>query len=142
MASAADPVSPIVRVGGMRQELPPAGTASPDANPKSEPTSDGATLPPPPRAQSLADTPPRPVHCPMPSAFAPLHSPNAMVRLRLNVDEDGDVTEATILISSGSRELDDAALDVIRYWEYAPATRNGRNIPGAVIETIKFSRRE
>ncbi len=140
-----DPAHPIVRVAGVRQELTPAGKTASDAVPETEPMPDRETPPPPLRAQSTtnpADAPPHPVHCPMPSALAAPDSPNVAVRLRLSVDEDGDVTEATILTSSGSRELDDAALDAVGHWEYDPAIKNGRRVPDVVFETVRFSRRQ
>jgi len=77
----------------------------------------------------------------MPEALADFDSRRAMVRLRLSVDENGDVTDATILISSGSHVLDDATLDAVGHWEYAPAIKNGQSVPGVVVETVKFSRR-
>jgi len=142
MTASADPVRPVVRVAGVRQELTPANKATPGTIPETEPTPDAQTLSPPPRAQSLADAPPHPVRCPMPSALAAIDGPNSAIRLRLSVDEDGDVTEATILTSSGSRELDDAALDAVGHWKYDPAIKNGRSAPSVVIETVKFSRRQ
>ena len=78
---------------------------------------------------------------PLPLAAAATDSLNTTVRLRLHVDDEGNVTEATILTSSGSRELDDAALDAVGHWEYEPAVQNGQNVPGIVIETVQFSRR-
>ena len=132
---------PIVRVAGMRQELNPAGEAAAEAATDPRPMTEPEQLPTPSRAPSLADTPPHPLHCPLPSALAEMDSPSAAVRLRLSVDEDGDVTEATILTSSGSRDLDDTALDAVGHWEYTPAIKNGRSIPSDVIETVKFSRR-
>jgi len=136
-----DPAHPIVRVAGVRQELTPADKTAPNAPPMTEPTPQGETPPPPP-APILADAPPHPVHCPMPSALAASDSPNASVRLRLSIDEDGDVTEATILTSSGSRELDDAALDAVGHWEYDPAIKKGRRVADVVFETVRFSRRQ
>jgi len=136
----ADPARPVVRIAGVRQELTPANKATPGAIPETEPTPNPETLPRP--AQSLADAPPRPVRCPMPSALAEVDGPNTAIRLRLAVDEDGDVMEATILTSSGSRDLDDAALDAVGHWKYAPALKNGRSIPAVVFETVKFSRRQ
>ena len=132
------PARPIVRVAGVRQEMTPADRAVPDTIPVTTPTED--TRPTPPPAPRLADAPPRPVHCPQPSALAATDDPDATVRLRLSVDEDGEVTEADILTSSGSRDLDDAALDAVGHWEYRPAVRNGRNVPGVIIETVKFTR--
>ena len=132
---------PIVRVAGVRQELNPAGKAAAEAATDPRPMAEPEQLPTPPRASSLADAPPHPLHCPMPSALAEMDGPSAAVRLRLSVDEEGDVTEATILTSSGSRDLDDTALDAVGHWEYTPAIKNGRSIPGDVIETVKFSRR-
>ena len=139
------PARPVVRVAGMHQEMNPAGEAAAEAATDSGPTAETkplpTSLPTPPREPRPADAPPRPLHCPLPSALAEVDSPSAAVRLRLSVDEDGDVTEATILASSGSRELDDAALDAVGHWEYTSALKNGRSVPGEVIETVKFSRR-
>ncbi len=130
---------PVVRVAGVRQELTPANRDTPSAIPETEPTGD-KELPLPPRAPVLADAPPRPIHCPMPSALADIDGTDATVRLQLSVDKDGDVTEANILTSSGSRALDDAALDAVGQWEYAPAVQGGRSVAAVITETVKFSR--
>jgi len=138
-AASASLAQPVVRVAGVRQELTPANKATPNAIPETQPVAERETLPF--RAPRLADAPPHAVHCPMPQAFADIDSPSAAVRLRLSVDENGDVTEATILTSSGSRTLDDAALDAVGHWEYDPAIKNDRHVPAVVIETVKFTRR-
>lgn len=138
--ASAELVRPIVRVAGVRQELKPDKKTLLDMAPKALPVPKEEMLPSPP-AQSVADSSPHLVHGPLPSALAATDSPNATVRLRLSVDENGDVTEATILASSGSRELDDAALDAVGDWQYDPAIKDGQTIPGVVIETMKFSRR-
>lgn len=146
----ADAPPPVVRVAGVRQELTPANSSSPELIPETEPRLDAeqgldapapVRPPVPARAAALADAPPRPLRCPMPPAVAALDAANASVRLRLSVDEDGDVSEATILISSGDRALDDAALDAVGHWEYAPAVKEGHKVAATVFETVKFSRR-
>lgn len=131
--------TPVVRVAGVRQELTPVNQARPDTIPETDPATEEI---PPPRPQERPDAPPRALHCPMPDALADLDSPSATVRLRLSVDENGDVTEATILTSSGSRELDDAALDAVGQWKYEPAVKNGRSAPGVVIEKVKFTQQD
>lgn len=135
---------PIIRAAGIRQKLIPAQT-TPSAIPVTGLTADAPTPPahtptPPAHTQALTDTPPQIIHSPMPSAVADMDSPDASVRLRLSVDVEGDVTEATILTSSGSQALDDAALEAVSHWAYDPALKNGRSVAGTVIETVKFSR--
>jgi len=146
----ADAPPPVVRVAGVRQELTPANSGSPASIPETEPRLDteqglDAPAPPrtpaPPRPPAPADASPRPLRCPMPPAVAALDAPNAAVRLRLSVDEAGDVSEATILTSSGDRALDDAALDAVGHWEYSPAVKDGHKVAGVVVETVRFSRR-
>ena len=146
----ADAPPPVVRVAGVRQEMTPANSGSPETIPETEPRLDAEQgldvpapvhAPAPPRPSVPADAPPRPLRCPMPPAVAMMDAPDASVRLRLSVDEDGDVSEATILTSSGDRALDDAALDAVGHWEYAPAVKDGRKVAATVIETVKFSRR-
>lgn len=127
---------PIIRAAGIRQKLIPA-QITPSAIPVTGLTADAPT--PPAHTQALADTPPLIIHSPMPSAVADMDSPDATVRLRLSVDVEGDVTEATILTSSGSQTLDDAALEAVSHWAYDPALKNGRSVAGTVIETVKFS---
>jgi len=141
---------PVVRVAGVRQELTSANSSSPETIPETEPRLDaeqGLNAPAPARPPASAgpaasaDAPPRPLRCPMPPAVAALDAADASVRLRLSVDEDGDVSEATILTSSGDRALDDAALEAVGHWEYAPAVKDGHKVAATVAETVKFSRR-
>jgi len=143
----ADAPPPVVRVAGVRQEMTPANSGSPETIPETEPRLDAEqgldapAAPAPPRQAVQADAPPRALRCPMPPAVAALDIASASVRLRLSVDEEGDVSEATILSSSGDRALDDAALDAVGHWEYAPAVKDGHKVAATVVETVKFSRR-
>jgi protein TonB len=64
------------------------------------------------------------------------------VRLSIKVDENGTVTEASVLTSSGHDVLDSAAIAWVKaHWKYKPALRNG--IPIAVtaqaIVTFRLS---
>jgi protein TonB len=63
------------------------------------------------------------------------------VRLRLSVDEDGQVVGAAVARSSGDRALDAAAADAAGRWEYDPAIRDGRGVPGVVYEEVRFAAR-
>ena len=52
------------------------------------------------------------------------------VTVEILVDEDGHVSEAGIVSSSGHAELDSAALGVVRTARFAPATENGVAVRG------------
>ena len=92
-----------------------------------------------PAVRTPADAPPSPLSRPMPHPTDGMDRTDAVVRVRLGVDERGEVTEAYVLRSSGSRALDDAALDAVGHWEYAPAVRAGRPVPGTALETVEFA---
>lgn len=134
------PVKPVVKVAASQQELIPATKAVPVVVPETEPATEEDALPPPPRASGLADVGPHAIQRTMPTlpADAPPELSSASVRVRVTVDEDGQVSGARILTSSGSAILDQAALDCVRQWEYDPAIRNGQSIPAIVIEQLKF----
>ena len=132
------PGKPIVRIAGSQQELIQPAKSIPAVVPEAEPALAGDT--PPPRASGLADTGPHPVQRTMPTLPADA-SPDfrgAAARVRVTVDEDGQVSDAEILTSSGSPLLDQAALDSVRQWEYDPAIRNGQSVPAVVTEQVKF----
>lgn len=58
--------------------------------------------------------------------------------LRVMVDAGGGVTGLSIVASSGSRLLDEAAIDAVKRWRFRPARRNDSAIPGVVEVPILF----
>lgn len=51
------------------------------------------------------------------------------------VETDGSVTDPVVESSSGVAELERAALNAVRAWEYAPATRNGVPVQQCEVRT-------
>lgn len=134
-----EPAKPIIRLAGSQQELIQPVKSVPVTVPTLEP--DAATDDaPPPHAFGLADTGPQAVQKVMPAfpADAPLGALKTTIRVRVSVDEDGQVSNARILASSGSDVLDQAALDCVRKWEYDPAIRDGQSVAAIVTEQVKF----
>lgn len=60
------------------------------------------------------------------------------VTLSVEVDATGAVTSVRVGLSSGYRRLDEAALAAVRFWRFAPATRNGAAVAGRGIVVIPF----
>jgi protein TonB len=61
------------------------------------------------------------------------------VSLRLMVSEEGTVTDAIIVRSSGFARLDEAAVSwITAHWRYKPATRDGQRVTSIVNATMKF----
>lgn len=60
------------------------------------------------------------------------------VRMRVEIDELGRIASVSIVQSSGSPRLDDAARDAIRTWRCQPAQRDGRPVPAVALQTMAF----
>lgn len=60
------------------------------------------------------------------------------VVLSIDVDARGRVARASVASSSGSKDLDRAALDAVRRWRFRPAMRDGRPVPATVTVPIAF----
>jgi protein TonB len=60
------------------------------------------------------------------------------VILRVHVSKDGRVQEVEVHTSSGSRRLDESALDTVRKWRFIPASRGGTAIDSRVLVPILF----
>jgi len=76
-------------------------------------------------------------------AVSPIYPPDAMnnfitgdVRLKAEVDERGQVRNIEVI--SGPAALRPAAIEAMKQYEYAPATKGGRGIVSTVQVTIKF----
>ncbi len=121
--------------------------------------------PPPTDAPGIVQRPAAPVATPMPAPDSnivasdrttpipltrqpPRYPPEdlrrnigGIVRVRIHVATDGSVESNDIATSSGSRNLDRAALEATRRWTFQPATRNGQPIPADVVVPIEFKPR-
>lgn len=113
--AATETAPPVVRVSESREEMPPR-----------------------PEPEALPDGPPH-----LLSRTAPLLPPGVtadgtQVTLHLHVSKLGEVTDANLVQSSGNDDLDDAALDAVGGWTYAPALHNGRPIRGETDAVVSF----
>ena len=64
---------------------------------------------------------------------------SAVVHVRVVVDEDGTVGEATIVRSSHEGAgFEQSALKAVKYWRYRPATRDGEPVPASILVKIDF----
>jgi len=60
------------------------------------------------------------------------------VRLRVELDESGRVDRVTVVKSSGSERLDEAASTAIRAWRCRPAERDGRFVRAVALQSLSF----
>lgn len=60
------------------------------------------------------------------------------VLLRLRISEAGCMQEAAVVTSSGSEELDDAALLWVEHARYKPATKDGKAVEGSLELRVNF----
>jgi protein TonB len=60
------------------------------------------------------------------------------VLVRAQVGADGSPTDVTVVRRSGSRDLDNAALDAVRGWHFRPAIENGKAVASTVEVPIDF----
>ena len=61
-----------------------------------------------------------------------------MTKVRVDLDAGGNVVAVTVYESSGSMELDRAALNAARASSYAPEERNCQDISGSYLFTVNF----
>ncbi len=86
----------------------------------------------PARPDALGNRPPRY------PALARQRKEEGRVVLHVIVDAQGNVASLSVARSSGSRLLDDAAVDAVRRWRFAPARRAGVPVAGSVEVPILF----
>jgi TonB family protein len=59
-------------------------------------------------------------------------------KIRVNLDAEGNVRGVSVYESTGSMELDQAALAAARQSRYAPEEVNCKNVPGSYLFTVDF----
>jgi protein TonB len=81
------------------------------------------------------------LHNPKPTypAQAQRRNLEGVVVVAIEVSEAGEPLSTTIKQSSGFMVLDKAALQAVRVWRFAPATRGGRAVSAQVDVPIRFS---
>lgn len=80
-----------------------------------------------------------------PERHAPRYPPAARhehaqgeVRMRVEIDESGRIASVSIIASSGSQALDEAARAAIQSWRCLPAERDGRPVRAVALQTMDF----
>lgn len=146
------PIAPDLADGngasGLRVDAAPATTAPPPTDAPGivqRPAAPVATPVPAPDPNSVASDRAMPVPL---TRQPPRYPPEELrrdiggtVRVRVHVASDGSVESNAIEASSGSRNLDRAALEATRRWTFQPATRNGQPVPADVVVPIEFRAR-
>lgn len=138
------PIIPTPQPGPTTDSTP----SPPDSEPIVGPTIDPLPLPPqplPPRPRPqpvvkagpvLATSPDR-LRPPYPEAKRRLEE-EAVLRLRLGVDERGRVTSVDPVGRADPLFLDAARSHLLRFWRYKPATEDGRAVPSTLTITLRF----
>lgn len=112
----------------------PDASPGPDAGPTLEPS---LPTPTPKPACSAPDVPARTTFVQSPSASDSATQP-ATAKIRVDLDADGAVRGVSIYESTGSMELDRAALEAARESHYAAEQYDCKNIPGSYLFTVDF----
>ena len=63
------------------------------------------------------------------------------VRLRVEIDERGQIGSVTVTASSGSRRLDEAARQAVRAWRCQPAEQDGHGVRAVALQSLDFELR-
>ena len=147
---AARPVTEPAEAARARVEIDPLVPAAPPSarqpdRPRHEPRH-GYDCPCEPVAASSrpAPTPPQPAAGNLSPRYptAARHAGiEGVVQVTLRISERGEVESAEVAISSGNRQLDEAALAALRLWKFAPATADGREVPFEVVIPVRFALR-
>lgn len=145
-------IAPPVAVANSNSGLPASGQTPSDAEKESgAPRRIPKPKPAPVIQQPVAPTTPQPIFTPAQSIqnthSAPPYPQVALnkdeegsVRLSLSIDERGNVTDATVVTSSGYSSLDAAAVAWVKeHWHYQPAIRDNKPVPDKVEATISFT---
>lgn len=114
---------------------------------------------PPPKPAPVAEAPPAPPPKPAGpvnlgaelSVVCPERTPpkypsisrrrgeEGVVTLRVELDEQGQVTRAAVATGSGFPHLDEAALSAVKTWRCAPPRRDGQPVRAIAMQPFKFA---
>lgn len=140
-----DPIVPAPPQPGPTIDRTPA---PPDTGPVAGPATDPLPLPPLPlppqplpqptvKVAAVLATPVDRLRPPYPEAKRRLEE-EAVLRLRLGVDERGRVTSVQPVGSADPLFLEAARNHLLRFWRYKPATEDGRAVPSTLTITLRF----
>lgn len=126
-------------------EPPPPPIEAPEARRPVEPPAPVASErpAPEPRAPAVADRKPRPLPGRTPPPEYPIRAlrdgTTGTVLVLVHIGPDGVPTSTEIAQSSGSRDLDRAATQAVRRWQFEPAIADGHPTVGDVVVPIAFN---
>lgn len=109
---------------------------SPAANPPARATTEPAAGPVALRSELAVACPER--SAPRYPVEAKRRREQGTVSLRVELDEAGRVADVTVIGSSGSRALDDAAVAAVRGWRCNAALRDGRPVRAVATQALDF----
>jgi protein TonB len=131
--------------------LPTPDIAIPDAQPTEIPTFDkliGPSVEPLPKADPLPPLAPVRVGARLVTAGSDLRPPypaskiasgeEALLRLRLSIDERGRVVAVEPVGSADRAFLEAARRHLLARWRYKPATEGGRTVGSSTVITLRF----
>ena len=126
------------------QPAPPAVVTNPTASTESPTAARSSTArraerKPSPRP-TVADRDPQPlarIQPEYPAQAFRAHEEGTVV-VRVDVEARGTPTNADVARRSGSRELDRAAIDAVRKWQFKPALKDGKAIASTVEVPVEF----
>lgn len=135
-------VHPPLTIRDLRPPAPPP-PVPPAATPPPRPAAPPAPDPEPAAtaaAPVLTDPTFDPAVCPPPSypRAAERRRLEGRVLLRVRVSSEGEVLGVEVEQSTGHAILDEAAVEAVRSWRFAPARRNGRPVPGEARVAFRF----
>lgn len=139
------PVVPTLQPAERFDVGPSINTQVPDIGPALE-SSLPPTLPPIPpaaivRAGPRAATPADLLRPPYPESMRRTEA-EAILRLRLSIDERGRVTAVEPIGAADTAFLNSARSHLTRYWRYKPATEDGRPVASTLTITLRFELEE
>lgn len=122
-------------------DTPARPVEAPVAMPAPRPAPPPVAAPPPPRP-SVAERKARPIPGQTPSPQYPMRAlrngESGTVLVLVHIGPDGVPTATELAQSSGSRDLDRAALQGVRNWRFEPAINDGHPSVGDVVVPIDF----
>lgn len=110
------------------------GTSAPGPGPTGIPEPTATPKP----ACSAPDVPARTTFVQSPTAPDTIPESGVTAKIRVNLDAEGNVRGVSVYESTGSMELDQAALAAARQSRYAPEEVNCKNVPGSYLFTVDF----
>ncbi len=129
-----------------RPQPAPAPRPAPPSQSRQRPVESAGPVNPTPSAEGSAritgaTSPPSPDYRPPQPAFpegARQRGETGTVRVRLQVDASGQVTQVEVLETSGSRELDRATQEYFRRWRFRPALRDGQPVASEATSAMTW----